>query len=76
MAKEDKQDTPIEPLSTLTRAKLEDMTSHRQRGGVSTDYVHVTHRARSSQWNNNWQYFDGDTTCECGLPTENTVHML
>ena len=23
-----------------------------------------------------WQYFNGDTTCECGLATENTAHML
>ena len=27
------------------------------------------------QWKK-WQYFDGDTTCVCGLATENTAHML
>ena len=23
-----------------------------------------------------WGYFEGDTTCECGLATENTAHMM
>ena len=23
-----------------------------------------------------WQYYDGDTTCVCGMATENTVHLL
>ena len=23
-----------------------------------------------------WKYYDGDTTCVCGLATENTAHLL
>ena len=23
-----------------------------------------------------WRYYEGDTTCECGLATENTAHMM
>ena len=23
-----------------------------------------------------WKYLDGDTTCDCGLATENTEHVL
>ena len=23
-----------------------------------------------------WQYYEGDTTCECGLAKENTAHMM
>ena len=30
----------------------------------------------SKEQRKKWQYFDGDTTCECGLATENTAQML
>ena len=46
MAKDDQQDTTSNLCQP--RRELEDMTSHGQRGGVSTDYVHVTHAAMSS----------------------------
>ena len=30
----------------------------------------------SKEQRKKWGYFNGDTTCECGLATENTSHML
>ena len=30
----------------------------------------------SKEQRKTWGYFNGDTTCECGLTTENTSHML
>ena len=30
----------------------------------------------SKEQRKKWQYFDRDTTCVCGLATENTAHML
>ena len=30
----------------------------------------------SKEQRKKWVYFNGDTTCECGLETENTSHML
>ena len=30
----------------------------------------------SKEQRKKWKYFDGDTTCVCGLETENTAHML
>ena len=30
----------------------------------------------SKEQQKKWKYFDGDTTCECGLATENTAHIL
>ena len=30
----------------------------------------------SKEQRKKWQYWDGDTTCECGLTTENPAHML
>ena len=30
----------------------------------------------SKEQSHRWQYYEGDTTCECGLATENTAHMM
>ena len=30
----------------------------------------------SKEQRKKWKYYDGDTTCVCGLATENTVHLL
>ena len=30
----------------------------------------------SQEQRQRWRYYEGDTTCECGLATENTTHML
>ena len=30
----------------------------------------------SKEQGQRWRYYEGDTTCECGLATENTAHMM
>ena len=30
----------------------------------------------SKEQRQRWRYYEGDTTCECGLATENTAHMM
>ena len=30
----------------------------------------------SKEQRKKWKYYDGDTTCVCGLATENTAHLL
>ena len=30
----------------------------------------------SKEQRQKWRYYEGDTTCECGLATENTTHMM
>ena len=30
----------------------------------------------SKEQRQRWQYYEGVTTCECGLATENTAHMM
>ena len=30
----------------------------------------------SKEQQKKWKYYDGDTTCVCGLATENTAHLL
>ena len=30
----------------------------------------------SKEQSQRWRYYEGDTTCECGLATENTAHMM
>ena len=30
----------------------------------------------SKEQRQSWRYYEGDTTCECGLATENTAHMM
>ena len=46
------------------------MAAHGQRGGVATDYVHVTHAARSSGRNGNISMETQHVNA--GLATENT----
>ena len=36
----------------------------------------IPHRSTVKEQRQRWQYYEGDTTCECGLATENTVHMM
>ena len=45
------------------------------------DDVEMTDRLRtgftcSKEQRQRWRYYEGDTTCECGMATENTEHMM
>ena len=46
---------------------------HGRRGDAWIDYAQDSHVARTET---EWRYYEGDTTCECGLATENTAHMM
>ena len=58
-------------LEEKTHAGYENLaTGHDSLNRLRTGYTCSKERRKK------WRYFNGDTTCECGLVTENSSHML
>ena len=62
--------TPVNLDESLARGHDSPWTTWRYLNRLRTGYT------CSKEQRKKWQYFDGDTTCECGLATKNTAHML